>query len=168
MMMSTSVGSDVLVMTDCPERIDCDSSTQLGSGAADDDDVSVSLALRLQAEEHAYAQTWGAGWFDATSRTHEGNEHCPDDEESLALAIRLQQEDDEAQLRATLGLDENEDLPGSPSNYTHEQLLRLADTVGTVSRGASSQVVDGLVRFTVAEAHASEKAILGEQVCILP
>lgn len=129
----------------------------------DDEAASLALAMRLQEEDHAYAQTWGGGlWLSPTAQDRQ--EQSPEDEESLALAIRLQQEEDDAQLRATLGLGDGDEVPGSPSNYTHEQLLRLSETVGTVSRGASREAIDAFRRFSVADSLTVSGALIGEQV----
>ena len=90
----------------------------------------------------------------------------PEDAESLALAIRLQQEDDESALRDALGVQEGEADPGSPSQYTYEQLMRLQDTVGMVSKGASEDSINALTKLTVAEARRDRSVVLGEQCSI--
>ena len=133
--------------------------------ATDEEAESIALALRLQEEDNAYAQSWGGGAWSAPSPGQEQSAEPADedDEASIALAIRLQQEDDDAQLRATLGLAEGEEM-GDPDNLSYEQLLRLNDTVGTVSRGASSESVEALKLMTVAEARADPSVRLGEQV----
>ena len=89
----------------------------------------------------------------------------PEDAESIALAIRLQQEDDEQALRNALGVmggDGSE--PGSPSQYSYEQLMRLSETVGEVSRGASEDDINKLRTMTYEEACKDSTIILGEQV----
>lgn len=122
---------------------------------------SLALALRLQEEEHAYAGLWMA-----SESVNESQEESPEEAESLALAIRLQQEDDEAQLRATLGLTGSQEDPVSPSSLSYEQLLQLGSTIGTVSKGASSESIRALDRMTVAEARMCKSVILGEQVSL--
>jgi len=128
---------------------------------ADDEAASLALAMQLQEEDNAYATSW-----QSTMVSPERQEQSTEDEESLALAIRLQQEEDEAQLRNTLGLEDGEDTPDSPSNYSYEQLLRLSDTVGTVSKGASSESVDALCVMDVATARTDPAVIIGEMCSI--
>ena len=117
---------------------------------------SIELAMRLQEEERLRIQEQ-----QAAAERLEGQ---ADDEESIALAIRLQQEDDESALRNALGVTDGE--PGSPSEYTYEQLMRLQDTVGMVSRGASQDDISALRTLTVEEARRpGSNIVLGEQVC---
>ena len=79
------------------------------------------------------------------SRAAEMEQSLPQDAESIALAIRLQQEDDEMALRNALGIAGNEDGdPDSPSHYSYEQLMQLGQTIGEVSRGASSEAISAL------------------------
>jgi len=116
---------------------------------------SIELAMRLQEEERLRIQEQ-----QAAAERLEGQ---ADDEESIALAIRLQQEDDESALRNALGVTDGE--PGSPSEYTYEQLMRLQDTVGMVSRGASQDDISALRTLTVEEARRpGSNIVLGEQV----
>jgi len=69
-------------------------------------------------------------------------------------------------LRNALGVQDEED-PGSPSQYSYEQLMRLQDTVGVVSRGASQDDITSLRTLTVAEARKPDsKVVLGEQCSI--
>jgi len=119
---------------------------------------TLELAWRLQEEERLRIQEQN----DAAERL-QGE---PEDEESIALAIRLQQEDDESALRSALGVGEDEEDPGSPSQYSYEQLMRLQDTVGMVSKGASSEDINALRTMTVEEARSDPKVILGEQCSI--
>ena len=92
-------------------------------------------------------------------------QHEPEDADSIALAIRLQQEDDEQALRDALGVQEGEEEdPGSPSQYSYEQLMRLSQTVGEVSKGASAEQITGLPIMTYAEAQKDSRVLLGEQV----
>ncbi len=91
----------------------------------------------------------------------------PEDAESIALAIRLQQEEDEQALRDAIGVPEGDDeAPGSPSQYSYEQLMRLTETVGEVSRGASSDVIEKLRTMSYAEARADPAIVLGERCSI--
>ena len=95
----------------------------------------------------------------------------PEDAESIALAIRLQQEDDELALRNALGVlppgdDGDSEEPGSPSQYSYEQLMRLGETVGEVSRGAKEDEIQSLRTMTYAAAKADSTVILGEQCAI--
>jgi len=135
---------------------------------ADEDAQSLALALRLQAEEES---RYGA--YDED----EGRE--PDDPEldaSLRLAMQLQQEDDDAQLRAALlgvaGASAPDDgRPLSPSQLDYEQLIRLGENVGHVSRGASQESVDSLLVLTHAECvRRGGDVILGEEcsICRMP
>jgi hypothetical protein len=120
---------------------------------------SLELAWRLQEEERKRIDEQR----EAASRM-QGE---PDDEESIALAIRLQQEDDEQALRDALGVQEGEmDDQGSPSQFSYEQLMRLGETVGEVSRGACPEQITALRTCTVAEAQANKAIILGEQCSI--
>lgn len=121
---------------------------------------SFALAWRLQQEEDTRIAEEHA--VDARLP------HESEDAESLALAIRLQQEDDESALRAALGVEEGGDDPGSPSQYSYEQLMRLSQTVGEVSRGASLQVIEALRTMTCEEARNDPSIVLGEQVCTVP
>ena len=95
----------------------------------------------------------------------------PEDAESIALAIRLQQEDDEAALRNALGVLPNAsgddgDEPGSPSQYSYEQLMMLGETVGEVSRGAKQDDITRLRVLTHHKCVADSTVILGEQCSI--
>lgn len=125
----------------------------------DEDAESLALALRLQEEDRAY-MSQVMEHSAAAAATPEQN---TEDAESLALAMRLQQEDDDAALRGVLGIADGED-PESPSNYSYEQLLRLNETVGEVSKGASSDVIEALPCVCVAAAKADSTIMLGEQV----
>ena len=118
---------------------------------------SLELAWRLQEEERQrHAEQTAAA---------ERLQNEPEDAESIALAIRLQQEDDEQALRNAIGLQGDEDdEPGSPSSYSYEQLMRLSQTIGEVSRGASSEQILALRTMTVEEARADSSILLGEQV----
>lgn len=127
------------------------------AGLDDETRQSIELAMRLQEEERLRVQE--------QAQAAERLQAEPEDEESIALAIRLQQEDDESALRDALGVREGEEDPGSPSQYTYEQLMRLQDTVGMVSRGASKEEITSLRTLTVAEARAPGcDVVLGEQV----
>ena len=120
---------------------------------------SFELAWKLQAEEDAREAEQAA----AAARI----QHEPEDTESMALAIRLQQEDDEQALRNALGVlggDADSDDPGSPSQYSYEQLMNLQQTVGEVSRGASFQAIDALRTMSYEEACKDADVILGDQV----
>lgn len=129
------------------------------SGLDDETRQSIELAMRLEEEERQRVQEQAA----ATARLQ--NE--PEDEESLALAIRMQQEDDESALRDALGVQEGDEDPGSPSGYSYEQLMRLQDTVGMVSRGASSEDVNTLCpTMTIEEVKKNPKIVLGEKCSI--
>jgi len=130
-------------------------------GDVDDDTrQSLELAWRLQQEEQARMQEHAA----AAERLQ--NE--PEDAESIALAIRLQQEDDEQALRNALGVMGGDDgsEPGSPSQYSYEQLMRLSETVGEVNRGASEDDINKLRTMTYEEACKDSNIILGEQCAI--
>jgi hypothetical protein len=118
---------------------------------------TLELAWRLQEEERLRIQEQN----DAAERL-QGE---PEDEESIALAIRLQQEDDESALRDALGVAEGEE-PVSPSQYSYEQLMRLQETVGMVSKGASAEDIIALRTVTVQAARADSTIILGEQCSI--
>ncbi len=97
-----------------------------------------------------------------------------DDDESLLLAIRLQQEDDDAALRAALGIEgvmageAHRDDAGSPSNYAYEDLLRLSEAVGEVSRGAAADKIGSLPVLAIEQvrAHPEYASKLGEQCSI--
>lgn len=131
---------------------------ELGSDMDEETKQSLELAWRLQEEERLRLQ-----------EQHEANERLqnePEDAESLALAIRLQQEDDESALRDALGVQEGETDPGSPSQYSYEQLMRLQDTVGMVSKGASEDSINALTKLTVAEARRDCSVVLGDQCSI--
>ena len=162
--LSPPLGDTVRAMDFSPSKLEL-TPPQQQAAPTDEEAESIALALRLQEEDNAYAQSWGGGVWTAPSPGQESQEQMSaEDEESLALAIRLQQEDDDAQLRATLGLADGEEVPGSPTSFSYEQLLRLGDTVGVVSRGASSESVEALKRMTVAEARNDSNVLLGEQV----
>ena len=128
-----------------------------GDDLDDETRQSLELAWRLQEEERTRLQEQA----DAEERLQ--NE--PEDAESIALAIRLQQEDDETALRNALGVQGDDGEPVSPSQYSYEQLMRLQDTVGMVSKGASSDDISALTRtLTVADSRTDSSVILGEQV----
>jgi hypothetical protein len=142
-----------------------------GNAAAGGDDESLQLALRLQAEEEA-----GLLYDDdgAEGAAEEANDD-PELEASLILAMQLQQEDDAAQLRAALvgmgAVDEDDARAFSPSQLDYEQLTRLGENVGHVSRGASQQSVDELPVRTHAQCSAPHSnVILGEKcaICQMP
>ena len=97
------------------------------AGLDDETRQSIELAMRLEQEERQRMQEQAAA-----AERFQGE---PEDEDSLALAIRLQQEDDEAALRNAIG-GEGDDDPGSPSQYSYEQLMRLQDAVGVVSKAS--------------------------------
>ena len=149
-----------------PSAADGAGSASADGGEADQLDeetrATLELARRLQEEERLYLAEQQAA--------HERLAGEAEDEDSLALAIRLQQEDDEQALRDALGLQGGEgddDDPGSPSQYSYEQLMRLGETVGEVSRGASGDQIESLRTLTVAEAQAEGSGvILGEQCSI--
>ena len=148
-----------------------------GDGMSEEERQSIELAMRLQAEEEARMEEEA----DALERM-QGMPASTEDEESLRLAIQLQQEEDDATLRRFLGeqagvADGGADGDGrgggaiSPSQYSYEQLLRLGDSVGTVSRGASEEAIQalgGVVELTAAvRAQCAHGAIvLGEQCSI--
>ena len=67
-------------------------------------------------------------------------------------------------LRNAIGVQDGEDDPGSPSEYTYEQLMRLQETVGMVSKGASTTTIEALRTLTVEQARADSSVVLGEQV----
>ena len=117
---------------------------------------SFELAWRLQAEEDARVAEQQA----AATRLQDE----PEDAESLALAIRLQQEDDEQALRNAMGETEEEGGDLSPSQYSYEQLMRLGQTIGEVSRGASAEHICALRCMGYEEARKDSSIILGEQV----
>ena len=117
---------------------------------------TIELAMKLQEEERLYMQEQMAAAARFAAE--------PEDEDSIALAIRLQQEDDESALRNAIGAD-GED-PGSPSEYTYEQLMRLQETVGMVSKGASVQAIEALRTVTLEDARADSSIVLGEQCSI--
>ena len=117
---------------------------------------SFELAWRLQAEEDARVAEQAA----AAARLQDE----PEDAESLALAIRLQQEDDEQALRNAMGETGEEAGDLSPSQYSYEQLMRLGQTIGEVSRGASAQHIEALRTMSYEEARKDSEIILGEQV----
>jgi len=133
--------------------------SMLTPGAGDDEAMraSVELAWQLQREEEERIRQQVE--MLASPQTNED-----EDAESIALAIRLQQEDDDAALRAALGPEAQD--RGSPSNYSYEDLLRLSDTVGTVSRGASKDSIASLRTLTAREAAEDSTVILGEQCSI--
>jgi len=124
---------------------------------------SIELAMRLQAEEDARIAEQDV----AAARMQELG---PEDNDSIALAIRLQQEDDEQALRDALGVQagEGDDDPGSPSQYSYEQLMRLQQTIGEVSRGASSDAIDALRTMSYEDCCNDENVILGDQVPTSP
>lgn len=118
---------------------------------------TLELAWRMQMEEQERMQEQVA----AAERLADE----PEDHDSIALAIRLQQEDDESALRSAIGGVEGEDgEPVSPSQYTYEQLMRLQDTVGMVSKGASADAIQALRTLTVKEARADSSIILSHKV----
>jgi hypothetical protein len=124
------------------------------AGLDDETRQSIELVMRLEEEERARVREQAA----AAERLQDE----PEDEDSIALAMRLQQEDDEAALSNALGVGEDE--AGSPSQYSYEQLMRLQDTVGMVSRGASAEDITALRTLTVAQARLDGSGIvLGEQ-----
>ena len=131
-------------------------------GLDDETKASIELAMRLQDEERARQQEQVA----AAERMAQE----PEDAESMALAIRLQQEDDEQALRNALGVlpggGEDGDEPGSPSQYSYEQLMQLGETVGEVSRGAAAQEISANRTMSYAAAKADSSVILGEQCAI--
>jgi E3 ubiquitin-protein ligase BIG BROTHER-like protein len=108
----------------------------------DADAASIALALQLQQEEEQYFA------LQQAAVVPEGDE----DAVSIALAIRMQQQADDEALRGALGVADDEARPESPAGYSYEQLLRLQETVGTVSRGATAASVDALRALTVAAA----------------
>mmetsp|Transcript_42969 Transcript_42969/g.71413 ORF Transcript_42969/g.71413 Transcript_42969/m.71413 type:complete len:192 (-) Transcript_42969:340-915(-) len=131
--------------------------SQVGTAEDEATRQTLELAWKLQMEEEekAFAQL--------SAVTPDGGD---EDAESLALAIRLQQEEDDAALRAALGVNSDFAERGSPSNYAYEDLLRLNETVGTVSRGASSEAIDALRLLTVEQAKADDRLCIGEQCSI--
>ena len=135
---------------------------QLLAGMDEETKASFELAWRLQEEEDAWVlELHAAHARAAPAAAAQG----PEDAESIALAIRLQQEDDEQALRDALGVQEGEEEdPGSPSQYSYEQLMRLSQTVGEVSKGASAEQITGLPIMTYAEAQKDSRVLLGEQV----
>lgn len=134
--------------------------------AADDVDEetrkTIELAMRLEEEEHARVAEHQAAMAHFAEHDEE------DDAETLALAIRLQQEDDEQALRDALGVlgGGDDDQPGSPSTYSYEQLMRLTETVGTVSRGATSEAIGALRTMRFDAAQADPGVHVGEQCAI--
>ena len=135
-----------------------DFATAETDGMDDETRATLELAWRLEQEERARLQEQTA----AAERL--ANE--PEDTDSLALAIRLQQEDDEQALRNVIGVlppDEGSE-PGSPSQYTYEQLMRLGETIGEVSKGAAAEDIAALRTMSYDEASADSTVILGEQV----
>lgn len=133
------------------------------SGLDDETKASLELAMRLENEERQRMQEQQA----AAERLAQE----PEDAESIALAIRLQQEDDEAALRNALGVLPNAsgddgDEPGSPSQYSYEQLMMLGETVGEVSRGAKQDDITRLRVLTHHKCVADSTVILGEQCSI--
>lgn len=137
-------------------------------GAAADDGVddetrqTLELAWRLQQEEQDRVEQHQREQREAAERMQQE----PEDNESLALAIRLQQEDDEQALRSALGVlgGGDDDEPGSPSGYSYEQLMRLTETVGTVSKGASSEAINALRTMSFEQAQADPDVLVDEQV----
>jgi len=137
-----------------------DFATAETDGMDDETRATLELAWRLEQEERARLQEQTA----AAERL--ANE--PEDTDSLALAIRLQQEDDEQALRNVIGVlppDEGSE-PGSPSQYTYEQLMRLGETIGEVSKGAAAEDIAALRTMSYDEASADSTVILGEQCSI--
>ena len=116
---------------------------------------SLRLAWQLQEEERTRVAEQRAA--------EERLQNEPEDAESIALAIRLQQEDDEQALRNALGVNGTDSEPGSPSSYSYEQLMRLGQTIGEVSKGASEDQINALRTITFAEAQKDSSIILGEQ-----
>lgn len=135
------------------------------------EEESLQLALRLQAEDEL------AHGYDDEAAGAEQND--PELEASLALAMQLQQQDDAAQLRAVLmgmggaggGGDDGDPRALSPSQLDYEQLIRLGENVGSVSRGASQESVDELpVRSHAQCAAAHSGVIVGAEcaICRMP
>ena len=120
---------------------------------------SLAMALRLQAEDEARIAEQEA----AAMRLQDE----PEDAESVALAMRLQQEADDQAVRDALGVLPGEDgESGSPGQYSYEQLMQLGQTIGEVSRGASSDAIESLRTMSFEEARADRSVILGEQCSI--
>ena len=132
------------------------------SGLDEETKASLELAMRLEQEERQRVQEQQA----AAQRLSQE----PEDAESLALAIRLQQEDDEMALRNALGVlpsnGDDDDEPGSPSQYSYEQLMQLGEAVGEVSRGAQAEDIVKLRVVTHAAATRDPCVLLGEQCAI--
>ncbi|KAJ1633740.1 hypothetical protein T492DRAFT_978431 [Pavlovales sp. CCMP2436] len=155
--------------------VDNDTSLQSALPAglqADDDDDSLQLALRLQAEEEGLL-------YDDGAAESEKEANDPELEASLALAMQLQQQDDANQLRAALvgmgaiaaDADEEDARSFSPSQLDYEQLTRLGENVGHVSRGASQESVEELPVRTHAQCAAPHSnVILGAEcaICRMP
>lgn len=138
------------------------------------EDESLRLALMLQAEEEQDHLMSGAD-VGAMQAMPAAAENDPDLEASLALAMELQRQDDDAQLRAALGIVVNDHEaagdaePGSrslsPSQLDYEHLMRLRDNVGVVLRGASSESLAELPVLSHAECVAPGSDVLVGDVC---
>jgi len=126
---------------------------------SDPDHESLLLALQLQAEEEARVAEQTAAM--------ERLQNEPEDAESLALAIRLQQEDDEQALRDALGVQgDDDDEPGSPSQFSYEQLMTLGQRIGEVSKGASNEAIEALRTMSYEEACEDSTVIVGVKCAI--
>lgn len=150
-------------MVDIARRLDL---TGAEDGMECDDDLK--LALRLQAEE----ETRG---YDDDDEGVAPEANDPELEASLALAMQLQQQDDAAQLQAALAgvsgvaaLSEGADLRAlSPSQLDYEQLIRLGENLGHVSRGASQESVDELPVRSHAECCAPHSGVIVGPECAI-
>ncbi|KAG8467665.1 hypothetical protein KFE25_006717 [Diacronema lutheri] len=132
-----------------------------------DEEESLKLALQLQAEEDEQHVDDSDG--DAA------DDNDPELEATLALAMQLQQQDDAAQLHAALmgnladgGVNAGVNLRAlSPSQLDYEQLIRLGENVGHVSRGASQESVDELPVRSHAECCAPHSDVLVGAECAI-
>jgi E3 ubiquitin-protein ligase BIG BROTHER-like protein len=142
---------------------------RLAEASPEDEKNSLALAMRLQAEEEeGYA-------FEENDDDESAEPNDPELEASLALAMQLQQQDDAAQLAAALagaGVVVDGGMRAlSPSQLDYEQLIRLQENVGHVSRGASQDAVDELPVRTHAECCKPHSGvILGDEcaICRMP
>lgn len=135
---------------------------------ASDEEKSLELAHRFQREEEEETIIQDEGVFQG-----EDGGGDPELDASLALAIQMQREFDEAQLRDALTMagalpdDDDDERQLSPSQLDFDQLSRLADTVGKVTRGVSVEAL-GAMRVLSFEACECEGAplILNSQCTI--